>query len=122
MAAKTFPTLHVASCLTGIGMSDKMSYSDIQAIASHLFGASIWTHELVHAPTQDAYKSEGYRQFPDMPTPAEASADFEAAARKATAAYGETVTVEEGTHGRREHPVDTLAAMVSADKIIVVEG
>jgi hypothetical protein len=118
---KTFPTLHVATCLTGIGLCEDISYSRVQEIASHLFGAPIWTHELIHAPTLDAYKSEGYRQFPDMPTAAEAEADYEAAARKAVATYGETIDVVEGTHGRREHPVDTLSRLVPADRIIEVK-
>lgn len=120
MSTKTFPTLHVASCLTGYGLCQNMSYSTVQEIASHLFGAPIWTHELVHAPTNDAYTQEGYRQFPDMPTAAEAEADWQAAAAKAVAAYGETVVVAEGQHDRRENPIDTLAAMVPAEKIVAV--
>lgn len=121
MAEKQFPTLHVASCITGIGLCEGLNYSRMKEIASHLFGDQLWTHELPHGPTNDAYTEEGYRQFPDMPTRAEAEADFEAAARKAVATYGETVTVEEGKHGRREHPFDTLKAMVPEDKIVVVQ-
>jgi hypothetical protein len=121
MGSKTFPTLRVASTITGIGLTDGMTYSDMQEIASHLFGAPIWTHELIHEPTRDAYVEEGYRQFPDMPSQAEAEADFKAAAAKALAAYGETVEVEEGTHGRRESPVDTLSRMVPPEKIVVVK-
>lgn len=116
-----FPTLHVASCLTGRVLSLGMNVSTMQEIASHLFGAPIWTHELTHGPTEDAYTEEGYRQFPDMPTAIEAEADWQAAARKALATYGETVDVAKGTHGRRESPVATLAAMVPAEKIIVVK-
>lgn len=122
MGAKTFPTLHVASCVTGTALCEGFNYSRMQEIASHLFGGPVWTHELVHAPTRDAYVEEGYRQFPDLPTRAEAEADYEAAARKAVAAYGETLTVEEGKHGRRESPVDTLGNMVGHDKVIVVRG
>lgn len=120
MTDKTFPTLHVASCITGIGLCEGMNYSRMQEIASHLFGTPIWTHELAHRPTVDACREEGYRQFPAMPTQAEAEANWQAAADKAVAAYGETVTVAEGTHGRREHPVDTLAAMVPAERIAIV--
>lgn len=119
---RTFPTLHVASCLTGIGLCNGLSFSNVQEIASHLFGAPIWTHEIAHKPTQDAYVEEGYRQFPDLPTRLEAEADFEAAARKAVATYGETLTVEEGKHGRRESPVDTLGNMVGHDKVVVIGG
>lgn len=121
MTAKTFPTLHVASTITGIAMDEGMTFSRMQEIASHLFGAPIWTHELVHEPTKDAYVEEGYRQFPDMPTAAEAEADYRTAAAKAVAAYGDTIEVEEGSHGRRESPVDTLSRMVPPEKIVVVE-
>lgn len=121
MSKRTFPTLHVASAITGIGLTTGMSYSNIQEIASHLFGAPIWTHELVHEPTKDAYVEEGYRQFPDMPTREEAMADYEAAAAKAVAAYGATVEVAEGSHGRRESPVDTLSQMVPTERIVVVK-
>ncbi|QAZ45906.1 hypothetical protein [Mesorhizobium sp. Pch-S] len=121
MTAKTFPTLHVASCITGIGLCDGINYSAMQEIASHLFGAPIWTHELAHGPTNDAFSQEGYRQFPNMPTPVEANADFVAAAAKAVAAYGDTISVEEGTQGRREGPLNTLSAMVDPSKIVVVE-
>lgn len=121
MAKKTFPTLQVASTITGVGLAEGMTYSDIQEVASHLLGAPIWTHELVHEPTKDAYVEEGYRQFPDMPSIAEAEADYRAAAAKAIAAYGDTVEVEEGTHGRRESPVDTLSRMVPAEKIVVLQ-
>lgn len=122
MATKTFPTLRVASTITGIALTHDMTYSDMQEIASHLFGAPIWTHELIHEPTKDAYVEEGYRQFPDMPSQAEAEADFKAAAAKAVAAYGDTVEVAEGTHGRRESPVDTLSRMVPPEKIVVIEA
>jgi hypothetical protein len=97
-----------------------MSFSNIQEIASHLFGDAVWTHELGTGPTMDAVREEGYRQFPDLPTPVEAANDYAAAARKAVAAYGETLTVAEGTHGRRESPVTTLRNMIGPDKIIVV--
>jgi hypothetical protein len=121
VTAKTFPTLHVASTITGIGLTTGMTYSHMQEIASHLFGAPLWTHELVHEPTKDAYVEEGYRQFPDMPTSAEAAANYKTAAAKAIAAYGDTVSVAQGTHGRREHPVDTLSRMVPPEKIVVVK-
>lgn len=121
MDAKEYPTLEVASALTGIGLCDiKGGYSKMMEIYSHLLGESIWTHELAHEPTVDAVREEGYRQFPDMPTPAEASADFEAAAAKATAAYGPTVFVHKGAHGRRENPMSTLTAMRPDAEIVPV--
>lgn len=121
MTAKQFPTLVVASAITGVGLCHiPNGYSKMMEVASHLLGTPVWLHELAHGPTQDAYSEEGYRQFPDMPTKAEAKADWQAAAAKALAAYGETVTVRQGTAVRLESPVQTLKAMVSPDKIITV--
>ena len=113
---RTFPTLHVASAITGIGMCLGLKYSNIHEIASHLFGAPVWTHELGHSRTIEAYAAEGYRQFPDMPTKEEAKADWRKAAQKAIAAYGETVTVARGTSIRREDPISTLASMMQPEK------
>lgn len=122
MSTKTFPTLHVASCLTGVGLCEGLSYSRVQEIASHLFGGPVWTHELVHQPTQDAYTEEGYRQFPDMPTRVEAHDDWQGAALKAISAYGDSVSVQEGMHGRRENPLDTLRAIKPDADVVVVVG
>lgn len=124
MTRKTFPTLHVASCLTGIAFVEGLKYQDLQAVAAHLLGDDVYTHELGHRPTMDAVAEEGYRQFPDMPTSKEARADWSAAAVKALAAYGRTVNVQRGKHGRREHPVDTLKAMLpkeKRDRIIAIQ-
>lgn len=112
MSKKTFPTLHVASAITGIALCDGLSFSRMQEIAAHLFGGPIWTHELAHAPTNDAYAEEGYRQFPEMPSKDEARNDWRRAAQKALDAYGPDVEVTEGTHGRREAPTETLSAML----------
>lgn len=126
MTAKTFPTLHVATLITGIGLCEIKSedgvFGHLSEIASHLIGAPVWTHELGRGSTHDAFVAEGYRLFPDMPTREEASEDWQAAAATATAAYGENVTIEEGTAGRTQGPLDTLAEMVPADKIIAVVG
>jgi hypothetical protein len=118
---QTFPTLHVATLLSGVGLARNAQIGRLKEIASLLFGAQIYTHELTHEPTCDAYREEGYRQFPLMPTHVEAHADWRAAARKALVAYGRKVDVEQGTHGRREHPEATLRAMVPDKPIIVVK-
>lgn len=119
--SREFPTIVVASALTGIGLGDiPGGFSAIAEIASYLFGAPIWTHELVHEPTYDAYREEGYRQFPDMPTSSEAEQDWRQAAAKALAAYGPTVTVAKGAHGRRESPTDTAAAVAPHATIIPI--
>lgn len=121
MTAKSYPTLHVASCLTGVVLCHGLNISVMQEIASHLYGQEIWTHELVYHSIQHAYVDEGYRQFPGMPTRGEAEADHEVAAAKALAAYGDSVTVEPGTSVRTEGPIGTLSSFVDRSEIIVVK-
>lgn len=121
MPTKTFPTLHVASVLTGITMADGVTITQMQEIASHLFGAYIFPHELGHEPTMEAVQEEGYRQFPDMPTREQGLVDWGVATAKAVVLHGWTVEVEQGTHGRREHPADTFVAVSPDMDLIVVQ-
>ena len=119
MTTKIFNSLDVATVLTGIAMRKGFTVSLAQEIASHLLGYDIYTHELVHEPTQDAYTEEGYRQFPDMPRRDAVHADLNAATSQVLAAYGPKVTVARGNHVRREHPLDTLRVIVGPDKPII---
>lgn len=116
---KEFPTLILASTISGIGMTD-MTYSDIMEIASWLCGYSIYTHELAHGPTKDIYISEGISQFPRMPLYDAAQRDWQAARDAALAAYGPTVSVRRGDHRRAEHPVHTLKAIVPNAEVVVI--
>jgi hypothetical protein len=116
---KQFPTLIVASTITGIGLTN-MKFSDMHECAEWLCGHPVWTHELVHGPTKDEYITEGYEQFPAMPTPADAEDDYVAAAAKAISAYGETVEVRQGNSKRHEGPMQTLRSMVPDADVIAV--
>lgn len=117
---KQFPTLVVASTITGIGLTN-MKFSDMHECAEWLCGYPVWTHELVHGPTQDQYVTEGYEQFPNMPTPAEAENDYVAAAAKAVAEYGETVVVRQGDSQRHEGPIETLSTVAPHAEVITVK-
>jgi secreted trypsin-like serine protease len=108
---KTYDTFVVATALTGIGLGP-CSYSDIMDVYSMLLGYHVWTHELAHSPTIHEVRDEGYRQFPNMPTGAVASADWEKARDIAVAEYGHFVTVKRGNSVRRESPVATLGNML----------
>lgn len=109
---KRFPTLHVASAITGVGLCDGMKYSTIHEIAEFLAGHPVWTHELGHLEMMQRISDHAREQFPAMPTEEEAQADFRAAAVKALAAYGETVTVRRGSLERGADPISTLVEMV----------
>lgn len=117
---KDFPTLVVASTLTGIALAHMRGIGPMHECAEWLFGGPVWTHELVHGPTQDVYVEEGYRQFPNLPRRDEAEKDWQAAASKATAAYGPTVNVVRGSDGRRESPLATLRAVAPHAEVIPV--
>jgi hypothetical protein len=116
---KEFPTLIVASTLTGIGLTN-MTFSDVHEVIEWLFGGPVWTHEFVHAPTNDIYISRGYEQFPNMPTQFDAEKDWKGAAEKAVAAYGETVIVAKGENGRQASPLQTIRDIKPDVKIIPV--
>jgi len=108
-----FPSLVVASCLTGIALTTMKGFGEVHAVAAQLLGDDIYTHELAYEPLMEKVTAEGYWQFPLMPTRAEAEADWEAAAAKVTKTYGATVIVRKGTGGRREDPVTTLYNMIA---------
>ena len=118
---KQFRTLEVVSCLTGISMCDGIKIARMCEIAAWLLGAPVWTHELIHEPTMDAIRSEGYRQFPLLPMRDNVQANWQAAARAALAVYGERILVHEGTHGRREGPEETLQAVAPGKPVIVIQ-
>lgn len=118
---KDFPTLVVASTLTGVALCHMRGIGPMHECIEWLFGGPVWTHEIVHGPTQDVYVEEGYRQFPDMPRADEAEKDWRAAATKATAAYGETVSVARGNPDqRRESPLDTIRAVAAHAEVIPI--
>lgn len=111
---REFPTLHVASCITGIGLCESLSISRMQEVASHLLGYPIWTHELGNKSITAAIEAEGRRQFPNMPTKEFASDVWQAAAEAAEAAYGKTVIVKMGGEERSRNPIDALTDMLAA--------
>lgn len=121
---KEFPTLVVASTVTGIGLCEGLNYSKMQECAEWLCGHPVWTHELAYQPIIDRYKSEGYRQFPQFPSVEEAETDYAAAAQKAIAAYGEVVSVEKGEGKRDGSPMQTILAMKPDAEVVtlVVDG
>ncbi|WP_084398322.1 DUF7736 domain-containing protein [Henriciella aquimarina] len=110
---KEFPTLQIASAITGIGLCEGMKYSDMQVAFDHILGRPVWTHELGHGATTEKVRELGFAQFPDMPAREEAQADWKAAAAKALAAYGETVTVRRGQDVREADPISTAIEMRS---------
>lgn len=117
---KEFPTLIVASAVTGIGLC-RGTFSDMMEITSWLCGFDIFTHELAHAPTYDIACDEAYRQYPLLPAPADAETDWKAAADKAINTYGSTLSVRRGSAKRRESPIDTLTAMKPDASILVID-
>ena len=105
--ALSFDTLHVASLLTGIGLTEGVKYSDLQRIADQLLGYPIVTHELALDPTMERIREVGFTLFPDMPSAKEAEADYQAAAIKAVEIFGPTITIPKGTDEREADPITT---------------
>lgn len=116
---KTFPTLAVATAATGVGLTS-MPFSAVHEICEHVIGHPVWTHELGHGAVTDRIRDLLLAQFPELPSPELANEDWQAAAKKATDAYGETMTVPHGSEERAAHPINTLVEKVGADRVIVL--
>lgn len=110
---KTFPTVNVASCATGIILRTGLSYADMAEVAEHALGHSIWT-ELGDNKTMNKVRAAIHDQFPEIPTREEAQADWQAASDRAIKAYGETVELKRGAGQRTETPMDSLVRMTGA--------
>ena len=111
---KTFPTLNVASCACGIMLVDGLTYADMSEIAAQALGHPVWTHELGDSKTMDRVRDAIHAEFPLLPSRDEATADWQAAADRATKAYGATVDLPRGSQKRSEDPMASLVRMSGA--------
>lgn len=112
--SKEFPTLVVATAVTGIGLGNEdIKYSHVHELVEWVCGSPIWTHEIAHRETAAWYRAELLKQFPDMPSKEEAESDHVTAANKAVGVYGPTVTVTRGLFERTADPLSTLREMQS---------
>lgn len=116
---QTFPTLAVATAATGIGLG-KCSYSDMMEIIGFVLGHPVWTHELADRAMNARAEAAIRAQLPNLPSNELASDDWQKAATAATEAYGETVTLTEGSGERHESPVDSLARLTGRPEDIIV--
>jgi hypothetical protein len=114
---KEFPTLVIASLVTGV-MMYKGSFGDVHEAAEWLFGGPVWTHEFVHGPTSDIFVSRAFEQFPDLPTRVDAEKDWQAAAEKAIDSYGAVLSVAKGKDGRQAGPMQTIRD-IKPDAVII---
>lgn len=116
----TFPTLEVASAATGVALC-LTTFSRMQEIFEAVLGHPVWTHELAHEATVAKLRARVDELFPEMPTRAEAEGDYEKAAEKALAAYGEEVSFLAIKRSRSTGPVSTLCDM-RPDLVARAEG
>jgi len=122
MTDKVFPTLTVATAVTGIGLG-QCSYSDVMEVIGFVIGHSIFTHELADREQNARAEAAIRAQLPNLPSGELARKDWQGAAAAAVAAYGDTVTLTEGTAARTESPIDSLARLTGRpEDIIVVES
>jgi hypothetical protein len=108
---KNFPTLQVATLLTGVGLCSQYKFSDMLEPAEQILGYPVFLHELGHAETMDRIREIGAQLFPNMPTREDAQLAWRAAAVKAIDAYGQSVTVPRGTDKRQRGPATTALEM-----------
>jgi hypothetical protein len=115
---KTFPSLAVASAVTGIGLCDGLSFSLMGEITSHILGYPVWTHEIPDAGRRAWLVLK--RQFPLLPSRDDAASDWKAAAAAMTAAYGAEIEIRAGAGERKESPLDTLQKMIGDKPVVAV--
>jgi hypothetical protein len=115
---KTFPSLHVATAATGIGLVNGMSFSQVHEIYEYVLGHPVWTHEIPRYSEQ--VRQLLSKQFPEMPSRADAEADWATAGDAMLVAYGPHVEVKAGTGERTESPLDTLREVAGNKPVIVV--
>lgn len=109
---RTYPTLHVASAITGVCICEGLTISRLHEITGFLAGHDVWTHELGNRAMMQRIFDHAREQFPEMPTKADVLIDHRSAGSKAIAAYGEMAEVRKGTLTREAGPVETLAEML----------
>ena len=119
MTTQTFNTLVVATAATGVGLG-QCSYSDVMRVGEFVLGHPVWTHELADKGTTSRIEAAIRAQLPNLPSRELAHEDWQKAATAATEAYGETVTLTEGTGERTENPVDSLARLTGRPEDIIV--
>lgn len=107
-----FPTLHVASAMTGVALCDGLSISRMQEISERLVGHSVWTHEFAHPGMRDHICRAGMRLFPLMPDCHEARENWQRAAARAEAIYGEWVELPLVARSRAVSPETTLVEVI----------
>lgn len=121
---KPFPTLVVASASSGVGLAERLRFSDIQEVAEWVLGYSVWTHELADKALCEMLTAAIRRQLPDMP-----GADIEgldaggwiALGLAAVERYGEIVSLKRGDGQRGESPLASLQRLAPDAAITVVE-
>lgn len=112
-ATVTMPTLMVASIATGFALCET-TFSRMQEAISIATGLDIFTHEMGHGPTMALVSEHLHGRFPKLPTKDECNKDWKGAARKATDAYGDTMTFVPGKIERESHPFETLNSMMTS--------
>lgn len=111
---RTYPSLEIASFLTGIALC-QTNFSKLMEIAEFLSGEPIWTHELACEDIIRPIQDEGYRQFPLMPSREDAAKDYKAAIYKVVEAYGTAIEVTQGYVERKADPLTTAMAAFSKE-------
>lgn len=119
-ATETFDTLLVASTACGIALTDKISWSLMSKLGSHVLGFPVWTHELGTNGYGLVIEARLRRLFPTLPSEDLARADWKAAADAALALFGPTLDVPRGNETRTEGAVESLARITGRPEDIIV--
>lgn len=109
-------TIKINTLLVGTVMCERAfcdaTLDQLQKVVGWMFGDELWSWEMAHPPIRLAACAEGYRQFPAMPSVAQAAQDLKAAIAAATDAYGPVLDVARGPNRRNAaNGFDTFTAI-----------
>jgi hypothetical protein len=82
----------LTSIATGVVLGN-ISLEELLRIYSLLYGASLSIEQLTKTKIHNIVVDEAYRQFPNLPSEAEAKDNWESARNKAESFYGLTVLI-----------------------------
>lgn len=119
-----FPLAAVLGITTGVAWGP---FSDVHALAEHVMGHPIWTHEFASKPLWEEMRRRVLVAYPwlaaidsaDFPTSEADCADRLAAQ---VARFGGALLIPAGSDVRTKSPIETATEAFGAKRVVVVRG
>lgn len=121
---KEWPLAVVLSLTTGKFLCD--SFGDLHALAEHVDGGPIWTHEFAHKPTWDRLAAAVFQQHPQLrsfdASDVHDKASAEMAVMRGVQSFGTSLVIGSPNLPLRDkHPLEVLAEVSPGKPVIVID-